>query len=92
MAIQECDMLFAYISTKDCYGTLVEIGYAKALNKPIYIAFDHDLFYDLREFWFAAQCASAFWVLNGPDQLIPAFIRFVKAETSMMPYRRRAKQ
>lgn len=31
--IRECDILIAVVDTLDCYNTLVEIGYAAALNK-----------------------------------------------------------
>lgn len=35
--IKRCDLFFAYIESEDCYGTLFEIGYAKALGKKIVI-------------------------------------------------------
>lgn len=34
-AINQCDLFFAWIESTDCYGTLVEIGYAKALGKTV---------------------------------------------------------
>ena len=37
-AIARADVLFAYIDCIDCYGTIAEIGYAKALGKIIWIA------------------------------------------------------
>lgn len=46
--IQNCDVLFAYINSTDCYGTLFEIGYANALGKPVFIALEKE-FPDL---WF----------------------------------------
>jgi len=36
-SIKRCDMVFAWIETEDCFGTILEIGYAKALGKPIII-------------------------------------------------------
>lgn len=42
-SIYRCDVLFAWISTLDCYGTLAEIGYAKALGKQIFIGISEDL-------------------------------------------------
>jgi len=36
--IEACDMFFAWLDTDDAHGTHVEIGYAKALGKPIYLA------------------------------------------------------
>src|ERR1700722_16208427 len=40
-AIRNCDLLFAWLDEPDCYGTLVEIGYAAALGKMIWIATAH---------------------------------------------------
>lgn len=37
-AIERCDMFFVWIDTDDCYGSLVEIGIASALNKPVVLA------------------------------------------------------
>jgi hypothetical protein len=37
LQIRECDAVHAFIESSDCYGTLVELGFAAALNKPIYI-------------------------------------------------------
>lgn len=38
--IAECDAVYAYIDANDCWGTIAELGYANALNKPIYLVFD----------------------------------------------------
>ena len=35
--IDTCDAVFAWIDSEDCYGTLVEIGYAAAKGKKIWI-------------------------------------------------------
>ena len=35
--IRSSDVVFAWIGSTDCYGTLVELGYAAAYNKPIWI-------------------------------------------------------
>lgn len=61
-AVTRADLLFCYIDSKDCFGTLVEIGYAIAHNVPVVIAFapgyasatDND-------FWFASVKAG--WVV-----------------------------
>jgi len=37
-AIQRADLVFAWIDGIDCYGTIAEIGYAKAMGKLIWIA------------------------------------------------------
>ena len=38
--IKRSDIIFAYINDNTCYGTLYELGYAAALNKPILLLFD----------------------------------------------------
>jgi hypothetical protein len=38
-AIKRADLVFAWINSADCYGTLFEIGYAVALGKAVVIAF-----------------------------------------------------
>ena len=38
-AIQKADLVFAWIDSPDCYGTLFELGYAKALGKNIAVYF-----------------------------------------------------
>jgi nucleoside 2-deoxyribosyltransferase len=35
--IHHCDAVHAYIDSFDCFGTLVELGYAAASNKPVYL-------------------------------------------------------
>jgi hypothetical protein len=42
-AIARSDMLFAWIDSGDCYGTIYEIGYAKALGKPVAVGISEDL-------------------------------------------------
>jgi len=36
-AIAGSDMLFAWIDSGDCYGTIYEIGYARAMGKPVVV-------------------------------------------------------
>lgn len=52
--IENCDIFFAYLFSNDCYGTLAEIGYAKALGKTIYICVTDEVKKDL---WFSILCA-----------------------------------
>lgn len=60
MAIVQSDAVFAWIDDKTCFGTLVEIGYAYAHGRPIYLAappaFVHS---GLDELWFAVEAAKA---------------------------------
>ncbi|MDG6245096.1 MAG: nucleoside 2-deoxyribosyltransferase [Methanolobus sp.] len=41
--IRRCDVLYAWIDSKDCFGTISEIGYAAALGKKVWIAYEKDL-------------------------------------------------
>lgn len=43
-AIRRADLVFAWIDTPDCYGTLFELGYAKALGKRLAVYFAQDAF------------------------------------------------
>ena len=53
--IDRADMLFAYINSADCYGTLFEIGYASGTGKPVAVMFAND---DLaNSMWFIRECA-----------------------------------
>lgn len=42
-AIHRCTVFFAWIDSLDCYGTIAEIGYAKALGKKVFIGIDSKL-------------------------------------------------
>jgi hypothetical protein len=54
-AIHDSDLVFAWIDTADCFGTLVELGIAAARRKAIIVAFGESV--DLRDFWLAASYA-----------------------------------
>lgn len=48
LSIQKSDLVFAWIDDITCYGTIAEIGYAKALGKIVWIATPkryHDLWF-----------------------------------------------
>jgi nucleoside 2-deoxyribosyltransferase len=47
-------VVYAWIDTLDCYGTIVELGYAKALEKEIWIAGPRRF----RDMWFVYELAS----------------------------------
>lgn len=55
-AIRRCDVLFAWITGPDCYGTLLEVGYAAALGKKILIATSDVEKQWSDELWFALEC------------------------------------
>lgn len=54
--IDEADLVFAWIDSPDAYGSLVEIGYARAIGRPVFVAFASEAL--LRNLWFAAAAAS----------------------------------
>ena len=57
-AIDRADLFFCYIDKLDCFGTLVEIGYAHAKGKRVVIAFAPDITCSQEnEFWFASEIA-----------------------------------
>jgi nucleoside 2-deoxyribosyltransferase len=61
-AVKKADLLFCYIDSQDCFGTLVEVGFAIAHNVPVVIAFAPDVASPVdNEFWFA--CVTARWVI-----------------------------
>jgi len=41
-AISSADLVFAWVDSADCYGTIVEIGFAKGLGKPVVVATSQD--------------------------------------------------
>ncbi len=53
-AIAKADLIFAWIDCNDCYGTIAEIGYAKGLQKRIWIAGSRYF----RDMWFVYEMAS----------------------------------
>jgi very-short-patch-repair endonuclease len=65
-AINEADVIFAWIDDASCYGTLVELGYAKALGKTIWIA-GPTRYQDL---WFGYEMADELWFVDEMDKQI----------------------
>lgn len=58
-AIALANLVLAYITTTDCYGTLCEIGMALARNKRVVMCFAPTMPED--DFWFiAGQCAAVY--------------------------------
>jgi hypothetical protein len=82
-AIRASDLLFAWIDSHDCYGTLLEIGYARGLGKTVVAVFSDTI--DARELWLAQAAATysltaktprdgwdEFWRLVAFEQMPPA--------------------
>lgn len=62
--LRRTDLVFAYINSLDCFGTLVEIGWAYQLGKPIAICFDLP---ELKDMWFVKECATYLYQGNCRD-------------------------
>lgn len=50
-AIRRCDVFFAWLDDLTCYGTLTEIGFARGLGKPIWIAGPPEFVSNDREYY-----------------------------------------
>ena len=57
--IKSSDVFFCWLDAEDAYGTIVELGYAAALNKRIFMAIDKKLVGSkfLKDCWFARETA-----------------------------------
>jgi hypothetical protein len=56
LAIARCDLLFAWISSDDCFGTIFEIGMAVARKKTVVVASPKE--FDDRQMWLCQQFAA----------------------------------
>jgi nucleoside 2-deoxyribosyltransferase-like protein len=67
--IERADLIVAYIKDMHAYGTLVEIGYAAAKDKPIALGFSHDMAHaDYVELWFCRMpAAKVYW--GAPEEV-----------------------
>lgn len=81
-AVAKADLLFCYIDSNDCYGTLVEIGYALEQNVSVVIAFAPGIASTVHnDFWFA--CVKARWAIYDvsehelPSYLMSAIRRYL---------------
>lgn len=74
--IERCDIFFAWIDGTDAHGTLVEIGFAQALNKDIRIGFASEELN--KELWFARQCARFHAVYQDPNQAFDSLLGHVE--------------
>ena len=55
-AITKCDLLFAWINSGDCFGTIFEIGLAVARRKTVVVASPKE--FDDRQMWLCQQFAA----------------------------------
>jgi nucleoside 2-deoxyribosyltransferase len=81
-AIDAADLVFAWIDGPDCYGTILEIGYARAVNKAVVVAFSNE--------FSLTKAAQEMWLLtkwgyyvedNSPKEAWEQFWRLVESES-----------
>lgn len=77
-AIRESDLLFAWIDSYDCYGTLLEIGYARGLGKIVVAVFSDTI--DTRELWLTQAAATYSLTAKTPRNGWDEFWRLVAFE------------
>jgi len=58
-AITRADMVFAYINSPDCFGTLVELGIARGMGIYTVAAFDDAAEWDWSDYWFVKNLVNA---------------------------------
>lgn len=58
-AIRRSDLMFAYINSPDCFGTLAEIGMAKAYGVYVVAAFEDGSEWDWDDYWFVSELVDA---------------------------------
>ena len=74
--IDKSDIVFAYINHDDLYGTIAEIGYARAKGKPIYIMFANNELYN--KHWFINEMCTSSCVSSKPEDLKEFFYRIIE--------------
>jgi hypothetical protein len=79
-AIVASDLVFAWIDSHDCYGTLLEVGYAKGLGKTVVAVFSDAI--DTRELWLAQTAATYSLTAESPREGWDEFWRLVAFEQS----------
>jgi hypothetical protein len=88
-AIGRADLVFAYLNSPDCFGTLVEIGMAKALGKFVYVAIEQDAEWDGTDYWFVQEMSDAGRFLLGAhfvgQRLVGVFKDAIVAWTGRAP-------
>jgi hypothetical protein len=88
--IKRADFIFAYINETDCYGTLIELGYAAALDKNIGVGIGRNIkVEEFDDLWMARQCHryGSPW-LGSPAETFHEFLDLVMHQYRAPPQRR----
>jgi len=71
--IASCGIVFAWIDSTDCHGTIAEIGFAYAIGKKIWIGFSPDV--PFGDFWFVRQMAEKVCISDSAQSAFAKFDR-----------------
>lgn len=82
--VRDSGAVFAWISALDAHGTFAEIGYAKALGKPLFVAFDRDRISEdqEREVWFIRQLADEHCSVRNAGTAFAIFTHWLAARNA----------
>ncbi len=74
--IRRADLVFAYINELDCFGTLVEVGFATALEKPIGVGIGRNITVEqFDDLWMPRGCHTVGQWLGTPRETFGDFLR-----------------
>ena len=74
-AVQQSDLVFAYIESSDCYGTIAELERAHTHNIPVVVAFAPGLANENKnEFWFVCTLARSV-IYDVDESQLPALLQ-----------------
>jgi hypothetical protein len=73
--VRQANFVFAWIKDLECYGTLVEIGYALGRNIPVIVGFPKN-FTDKNELWFVSQGAIVVYGDTPEDAFEMAVVKY----------------
>jgi len=84
--IRKSDIFLAWIDSKDCFGTISELGYAYGLtfteHKPrVFVAFDHMMgdASAIKDFWFVSRFGENLGSLNSLAQALDIIQNMIEA-------------
>lgn len=77
--IAQCDVFVAWLAddAQQAHGTLLEIGYARALGEPIVVMYDPACSGPRSELWFAHQAATASLPARNPAEGMRAVAKWI---------------
>lgn len=75
-ALNKSDIVFAVLNRPDCFGTLVELGVARALGKYVSVVTTPAADWEYTDYWFAGGVANRHSQISEPDYVESGFMRF----------------